>query len=181
MAGEFTGLGHPVWSAPSGYLWGAPDSSAAIARRRATVERINGRTKLPGMHSRSLSTQARADYQSGQKSGASDILQAHLDDMTWIVGTPDQAIDRLRRIVEQTRPGILGFYATDGKISHKDNMRNIELIGKYVVPALHEMGEELGLKSPFEVDVPISLALTPPEELRPYEYSMEEDPAIAGV
>ena len=39
MQGEFAGVAHPVWSAPSGYL--------APARRRALVERVNGRTAAP--------------------------------------------------------------------------------------------------------------------------------------
>ena len=149
MAGEFTGLGHPVWSSPSGYLWGAPDSPAAIARRRGAVARNNQRTGAKGLKSAG----------GGADSGAT--LQGHLDDLTWIMGDPDHAIAQLRKVLEQTRPGIVSFYATDGHISHRDNMRNIELIGKEVIPAMREMAKELDLKSPFEVDAPISLATTP--------------------
>ena len=60
-------------------------------------------------------------------------------------------------------------------------MRNIELIGKEVIPAMREMAKELDLKSPFEVDAPISLATTPPEDLKPYEYSIEDDPMFANI
>jgi hypothetical protein len=45
-------------------------------------------------------------------------------------------------------------------------MRCIELTGQEVLPALREMGDELGLHDPFALDTPISLAYTPPEELR---------------
>ena len=169
MAGEFTGLGHPVWSSPSGYLWGAPDSPAAIARRRGAVARNNSRAGAKGLRSAG----------GGADTGAT--LQKHLDDLTWIMGDPDHAVAQLRKVLETTRPGIVSFYATDGRISHRDNMRNIELIGKRVIPAMREMAEELDLRSPFEVDAPISLAATPAEDLRPYEYSVEDDPMFAGA
>ena len=45
-------------------------------------------------------------------------------------------------------------------------LRCIELTGKEVIPALREMGDELGLHDPFELDSPVSLKYTPPEQLR---------------
>ena len=168
MAGEFTGLSHPVWSAPSGYLWGAPDSSAAIARRKRTVERTNRRAgALP----------LRAG--SGSDTADAETIQHHRDELTWILGTPDQAVDRIREVLERSRSGIISFYATDGKISHADNMRNIELLGKHVIPAMREIGDELGLQSPFEVDIPVSLATADPADLKPYEFVPVGEPAPA--
>ena len=169
MAGEFTGLGHPVWSAPSGYLWGAPDSPAAMARRRTTVERTNRRAGARGLRA------------AGGGADTGTVLQDHLDDLTWVIGDPNTVINSLRKVLERNRPGLLSFYATDGKISHEDNMRNIELMGEKIIPALREIAGELDLKGPFESDVPISLATTPPEDLVPYEYIEADDPMLAHV
>ena len=76
-------------------------------------------------------------------------------------------IDGLRVILERTRPGILVLWGNDGKVSHEDAMRCIELLGKEVVPAVKEIGDELGLDSPFDIDAPVSLAFTPQDELNP--------------
>ena len=63
------------------------------------------------------------------------------------------------------RPSILMLWGNDGAISHEDSKRCIELTGREVLPALREMGEELGLRDPFELDTPVSLRLSPPETL----------------
>ena len=169
MAGEFSGLAHPVWSAPSGYLWGAVDSPAAIARRRVTVERTNGRTGARGMKA------------AGGGADTGLTLQGHLDDLTWVMGDPEHVVKQLRKVLERNRPGTVAFYASDGRISHEDNLRSIELMGEHVLPALREYADELELKSPFESDDPISLATTPADQLQPYEYIEEEDPMLVGV
>jgi alkanesulfonate monooxygenase SsuD/methylene tetrahydromethanopterin reductase-like flavin-dependent oxidoreductase (luciferase family) len=149
MQGEFSGLAHPVWSSPPGYL--------AAARRRGFVERANGRTAAPSSLSgatKGLSTREQA-------------FQDQVDQMMITYGTPDQVVKRLKGILEQTRPGILGLWGNDGKVSHKDSMRCIELTGKEVLPALREYAKELDLKSPWEADEPVSLATTPKEQLHP--------------
>ena len=46
-------------------------------------------------------------------------------------------------------------------------MRCIELMGKEVLPALREIGRELGLDDPFSIDAPVSLAQTPASQLHP--------------
>ena len=75
-----------------------------------------------------------------------------LDDTTIIAGTPKQVIERLRFIMESTRPGILALWGNDGKVNHEDSMACIRLMGEEVIPAVREMGKELELFSPFEVD-----------------------------
>ena len=80
----FSGLAHPAASTPSGYLWDAPDSSAAIARRRTTVERMNGRAGARGVRA------------AGGGSDAGDIgatVRERTESLTWAIGTPDQVID----------------------------------------------------------------------------------------
>ena len=37
-------------------------------------------------------------------------------------------------------------------MSHEDQMRSLRLMGEEVLPAVREMGKELELFSPFEVD-----------------------------
>jgi len=84
-----------------------------------------------------------------------------------IAGTPDQVVASLREILEETRPSILALWGNDGKVDHDDSMDCIRLMGQEVMPALREIGKELGLDSPFEVDSPVSLAHTPAGELNP--------------
>ena len=37
-------------------------------------------------------------------------------------------------------------------MTHEDQMRSLRLMGEYVIPAVREIGKELELFSPFEVD-----------------------------
>jgi alkanesulfonate monooxygenase SsuD/methylene tetrahydromethanopterin reductase-like flavin-dependent oxidoreductase (luciferase family) len=128
MQGEFTGLAHPVWSSPAGY--GSPD------HRRAFAEFSVGRSKSPR---------------------ARPGLEKQLDDLMVIAGTPKQVIAKLRILLEETRPGILGFWGNDGTVSHQDAMTCIRLLGQEVFPAVREIAKELDLKSPFETEQPVSL------------------------
>jgi alkanesulfonate monooxygenase SsuD/methylene tetrahydromethanopterin reductase-like flavin-dependent oxidoreductase (luciferase family) len=128
MQGEFTGLTHPVWAAPSGYL-------GEWARRPMAELRAGYRTK--GKHERVT-------------------LEDQLKNLTLIAGTPKQVIEKLRIYLEETRPSIVALWGNDGKISHEDSMSYIRLMGQEVLPALREMGKELGLNSPFELNTPVS-------------------------
>jgi hypothetical protein len=58
-------------------------------------------------------------------------------------------------------------------------MRCIELMGKEVLPAVREIGRELGLDDPFSIDAPLSLDLTPRDQLRPQPDFTVED-LVAG-
>jgi alkanesulfonate monooxygenase SsuD/methylene tetrahydromethanopterin reductase-like flavin-dependent oxidoreductase (luciferase family) len=128
MQGEFTGLTHPVWAAPSGYL-------GEWARRPMAELRAGYRTK--GKHERVT-------------------LEDQLKNLTLIAGTPKQVIEKLRIYLEETRPSIVALWGNDGRISHEDSMSYIRLMGQEVLPALREMGKELGLNSPFELNTPVS-------------------------
>ena len=128
MQGEFTGLTHPVWAAPSGYL-------GEWARRPMAELRAGYRTK--GKHERVT-------------------LEDQLKNLTLIAGTPKQVIEKLRIYLEETRPSIVSLWGNDGQISHEDSMSYIRLMGQEVLPALREMGKELGLNSPFELNTPVS-------------------------
>ena len=70
-------------------------------------------------------------------------------------------------ILEETRPSILALWGNDGAVSNEDSMNSIRLLGQEVMPALREIGDELELNSPFDLNTPVSFANTPAEELTP--------------
>jgi alkanesulfonate monooxygenase SsuD/methylene tetrahydromethanopterin reductase-like flavin-dependent oxidoreductase (luciferase family) len=124
MQGEFTGLAHPVWSSPSGYF--------SPSYRQAFVEYAVGRRSNPR--------------------GAA--FEDQLQNGQILAGTPKTVIPRIRKLLEETRPSIMGFWAADGFVSHADTRSCIKLLGEEVLPAVREIGKELGLWSPFEANAP---------------------------
>ena len=56
-----------------------------------------------------------------------------------IVGSPETVTNKLTEVIERLSPGYLHIYGNEGDMAHKDVMRSIELLGKEVVPALHEV------------------------------------------
>ncbi len=56
-----------------------------------------------------------------------------------IVGSPETVTKKLSSTIERLSPGYLILIGSDGDIPHKDIMRSIELLGKEVIPALHEI------------------------------------------
>jgi alkanesulfonate monooxygenase SsuD/methylene tetrahydromethanopterin reductase-like flavin-dependent oxidoreductase (luciferase family) len=136
MMGEFTGLAHPVWSSPSGYF--------SSSNRRNFVQFATGRAKNPR---------------------GNPTFDEQLETMQIIAGTPDQVVAKLRVILEETRPGIMAFWANDGDVSPEDTRTCIRLLGQEVMPAVREIGKSLGLNSPFDIDTPVSIACS--KNLRP--------------
>jgi alkanesulfonate monooxygenase SsuD/methylene tetrahydromethanopterin reductase-like flavin-dependent oxidoreductase (luciferase family) len=132
MQGEFTGLQHPVWAAPSGYLgsWA----------RRALAEVHVGRRPNPA---------------------AGAPFEKQLQRMLIVAGTPEQVVQKLRVIMEETRPSIMALWGNDGNVTHEDAKTCIRLTGQEVLPRLREIGKSLGLNSPFDLNTPVSLAETP--------------------
>ena len=128
MQGEFTGLAHPVWSTPSGY--GSPTN------RRAFVEFAAGRAINPR---------------------GNTSFEQQMADLRIIAGTPKTVIAKLKRILEETRPGILALWGNDGRVSQEDSMTCVRLMGTEVFPAIREIAKSLDLKSPFEANAPVHL------------------------
>ena len=56
-----------------------------------------------------------------------------------IVGSPDTVTRKLSNIIERLNPGYLHIYGNEGNMNHADVMRSVELLGKEVIPALHEI------------------------------------------
>ena len=56
-----------------------------------------------------------------------------------IVGSPDTVTRKLSNIIERLNPGYLHIYGNEGDMAHEDVMRSVELLGREVIPALHEI------------------------------------------
>ncbi len=97
---------------------------------------------------------------------AANPYEKQLDEMTIIAGTPKQVIQKLKVIMEETRPGIFALWGNDGNVNHEDSKTCIRLMGQEVLPALRDIAKGLGLKDPFELDTPVSLKETPKSQLR---------------
>jgi hypothetical protein len=85
-------------------------------------------------------------------------FEDQIRDQQIIAGTPKTVIPKLRRLLEETRPSIVGFWGADGFVSHEDTKTCIRLLGEEVLPAVREIGQSLGLRSPFESNAPVSRA-----------------------
>ena len=83
-----------------------------------------------------------------------------VNDYTIISGTPKTILPKIRHVLEYIRPGSVFFWDGDGAMTHEDQMRSLRLMGEEVIPAVREMGKELELFSPFEVDPATSKPLT---------------------
>lgn len=136
MQGEFTGLLNPIWAAPSGYL--GPWARKGLAESRAGLR---------------------------HRPGGGPSFEKQIERMLIIAGTPEQVVSKLRVILEETRPSILALWGNDGRVSHEDSKDCIRLMGAEVLPRLREIGKELELLSPFELDTPVSLQFTPKDQL----------------
>ena len=113
------------------------------------------------------SPESRRRRAESQISRGADAFEARLADNRIIAGTPDQVVAKLRIILEETRPSILALWGNDGKVDHADSMDCIRLMGQEVMPALREIGDELGLHSPFDIDSQLRRAATRSAELQP--------------
>lgn len=80
------------------------------------------------------------------------IFDGVLERHAAIVGTPDTVLPKIRHVLEELRPGSVFIWHGDGDFTHEDTTRGVRLMGEYVLPAMREMGKELGLQSPYEVD-----------------------------
>ena len=56
-----------------------------------------------------------------------------------IVGSPETVTRKLRHIIQELNPGYMHIYGNEGGITHAQSMRSIQLLGKEVIPALHEI------------------------------------------
>jgi alkanesulfonate monooxygenase SsuD/methylene tetrahydromethanopterin reductase-like flavin-dependent oxidoreductase (luciferase family) len=156
-------FGQPQWMFPPGY--NSKEATRRIARQ-FTDPHADKKSPWAGLAdgtttSKIADAQVKTRSAVWQDSGPIDVeatrkqifeaFPAVERAMQVICGTPDTVIPKLRTVLEVLRPGIFAFWQNDGPISKEDRLNNIRLIAKEVMPAVREIGRELGLTSPFEV------------------------------
>ena len=97
----------------------------------------------PGYQSRA-SVEIKAQRPTGNVAGAGGLgVGLSYDQLRGvnniIVGNPDTVTQKLTEVIERLSPGYIHIYGNEGAMDHKDTMRSIELLGKEVIPALHEV------------------------------------------
>ncbi len=107
---------------------------------------------LPGMTSRTRVLPTKDSATANRGGALSRPYEDQLKDYTIITGTPKTVLPKIRHVLEYLRPGSVFFWDGDGAMTHDDQMRSLRLMGEEVIPAVREMGKELGLFSSFEVD-----------------------------
>jgi alkanesulfonate monooxygenase SsuD/methylene tetrahydromethanopterin reductase-like flavin-dependent oxidoreductase (luciferase family) len=124
-------------------------SNPFIAGNEGTVNRAL--LSLPGMSSsRRLPTAQVAS--AGRGGSGRSGYDEQLENYSIVTGTPQTVLPKIRHVLEYLRPGSIIFWDGDGAMTHDDTMRSLRLMKEEVLPRVKEMGKELGLTSPFEVD-----------------------------
>ncbi|MGH7879686.1 MAG: LLM class flavin-dependent oxidoreductase, partial [Candidatus Binataceae bacterium] len=140
FGGSFAHFAKPEWMFPPGY-----NSKAATKRLASQAANPN----LPGHGGLGHDPETDAEIQALKKS-IYDGYPTWQKDRQIITGSPKTLVKKLRYILEVLRPGIFSFWL-DGPYSQADRHRCVELLGKEVMPALHEIGAELKLTDPFQM------------------------------
>ncbi len=107
---------------------------------------------MPGITSRKRVLPTREVASAGRGGINFAPYDEQLQEYTIISGTPKTVIPKIRHVLEYLRPGSIFLWDGDGAMTHDDAMRSLRLMGEEVLPAVREIGKELGLDSPFEVD-----------------------------
>ena len=108
---------------------------------------------LPGLTSRRRVLPTR-DFTTANRGGGilSTSYEDQVENYTVVSGTPDTVIPKIKHVLETLRPGSVFFWDGDGAMTHEDQMRSLRLMGEYVLPAVREIADDLGLDSPFDVN-----------------------------
>lgn len=108
---------------------------------------------LPGHTSRTSKRLATTSFGPAGRFGINRRpYEEQVQDYTIISGTPKSVIPKIRHVLEYLRPGSIFFWDGDGAMTHEDQMRSLRLMGQEVIPAVREIGKELELFSPFEIN-----------------------------
>ncbi len=104
---------------------------------------LDHRRKGPREHSDPPGYQSRQARTLGMQlpvaPGQKMTYEKHQELNSIVVGTPETVTRKLATTIESLNPGYLILNGIDGPIPHDDAMRSIGLLGKEVVPALHEI------------------------------------------
>jgi alkanesulfonate monooxygenase SsuD/methylene tetrahydromethanopterin reductase-like flavin-dependent oxidoreductase (luciferase family) len=140
FAGSFAHFARPEWMFPPGY------NSKEATRRMA---RLAANPNLPGKPIHKGDGEQTDEAIEAIKRGIYEAYPQSQRDLQMIAGTPEHVVAQLRKVLEVLRPGIFSFWL-DGPVGWKDRRRCLQLLGTEVMPAVREIGTELGLCDPFE-------------------------------
>jgi alkanesulfonate monooxygenase SsuD/methylene tetrahydromethanopterin reductase-like flavin-dependent oxidoreductase (luciferase family) len=138
--GAFAHFARPEWMFPPGY------NSKEATRRMA---RLQAAANLPGKPIHEGAGNETDEELEEIRRGVYAQYDQSRKDLQMIAGTPDYVIPRLRKVLEVLRPGIFSFWL-DGPLAQKDRIKCLELISREVMPAMRDIGKELGLADPFQ-------------------------------
>ena len=111
---------------------------------------------LPGLQSaesRRYAAARQVRLSTGTPAGRGNLTwEDQLARLASVAGTPETVLPKLRHILEVMRPGVLILRTGEGTMTHGETIKSLKLLGEEVIPALKEIGKELGLDGPLEVD-----------------------------
>ena len=139
--GAFAHFARPEWMFPPGY-----NSKEATKR----LARLAAGANLPGKPITDVIGEESDEEIEELRQNVYSTYDKTRDQLQMIAGTPDYVIPRLRKVLEVLRPGIFSFWL-DGPAPQADRMTCLKLLGTEVMPAVREIGKELGLTDPFEI------------------------------
>ncbi len=120
---------------------------------RPFIQNLPGMTQRDALLPTSANfTAARARGQATPNADYNGTFEEQINKMSIIAGTPKTVLPKVKHVLEYLRPGSIFFWDGDGAMDHDDAMRSLRLMGEEVIPAVREMGKELDLQGPFEVD-----------------------------
>jgi alkanesulfonate monooxygenase SsuD/methylene tetrahydromethanopterin reductase-like flavin-dependent oxidoreductase (luciferase family) len=73
--------------------------------------------------------------------------EQQVEQLSIITGTPKTVLPKVRHVLETLRPGQIFLWDGDGAMTHDDQMRSLKHMRQEVLPAVREIGKELGLVS----------------------------------
>jgi alkanesulfonate monooxygenase SsuD/methylene tetrahydromethanopterin reductase-like flavin-dependent oxidoreductase (luciferase family) len=132
-----------------------PFNTGNEGRVRPWIQSLPGITSRDSLRrSAELFGRAAPVGRGGQAGGdpAARGYEAQVQNLSIISGTPKTVLPKIRQILQELRPGSVFFWDGDGLMEHDDQVRSLRLHGQDVIPAAREMGKELGLLSPYEVN-----------------------------
>jgi alkanesulfonate monooxygenase SsuD/methylene tetrahydromethanopterin reductase-like flavin-dependent oxidoreductase (luciferase family) len=144
MFGGLT-FGRPEWAFPPGY-----NSKAATQRMARQFTDPNSGDQAFRFFNDAVGPDA--DVSEAKRRIYEEDYQSRQRNLQLIVGTPQSVLPKIRTILEVLRPGIFGFWHHEASpiMTHEETLNSMRLIGQEVLPAVREMGKELGLIDPYE-------------------------------
>jgi alkanesulfonate monooxygenase SsuD/methylene tetrahydromethanopterin reductase-like flavin-dependent oxidoreductase (luciferase family) len=130
----------PEFTLPPGY-----NSKSAIKRlAKAPTGSWLGVNREALVDSMSSSEVRTVDYEAARTRAAETHRKA-LEEERRIVGTPDEIIPKLKKLLDVLRPGALIFQNVQGDVPREGVRRSMELLGLEVAPVLREYADSIGI------------------------------------